>query len=483
MRDVPLPTAVRSRWYRSLYWRIGVSFVGFVGVLLAGQSLMFSYLMDRGSGPFAPGRPNATAAAVAAAAARALARNPQADLGDVLRTEVRASAQRTYLLTRGGDLASNTPAPLDAAIRAQAEAMLRGVEPDARATATPTGPTVTAPVHWAGRLEGLVIMPPPPRRGLLADAGELLSLPGTLALLGCAAVAALLIFAPARRRLRALEEAASRLGGGDRTAAAPEDGQDEIARVAVAFNRMAAELTARDHALRNADAQRRRMLADVSHELRTPLTAMRGYLDTLAMPDLEIAPETRVRYLATVRRETSRLETIVSDLLDLAKFDNAAISLDVRVFAIARVFDQVRERYARDAAEAGVTIATEIDERADQLLADPHRIDQAVGNLVANALRHTNPGGTVRLRASAHDGTARLTVIDTGTGIAPEHAPFVFERFYKADASRGSGAQGSGLGLSIVKAIVERHGGRITVDSVPGRTAFVIDLPGGVVEG
>jgi signal transduction histidine kinase len=163
----------------------------------------------------------------------------------------------------------------------------------------PTGPVVTAPVQVNRMLIGMVVLPPPPRRGLLANVGEVLTLPGTLALIVISAIAAVVIFAPARNRLRALEVAAQQLGGGPLTARASTKGRDEIA----------ADLEQRTDALRLSDRLRRQMLADISHELRTPLTTMRGYLDTLGMPDIVLDEEKRRRYLDTTRRETLRLET------------------------------------------------------------------------------------------------------------------------------------------------------------------------------
>jgi two-component system OmpR family sensor kinase len=325
-----------------------------------------------------------------------------------------------------------------------------------------------------------VILPPPPPRGLLGNVGELLSLPGTLTLFIVTAIAAVVIFAPARNRLRALEQAAERFGAGQLGTRAPAQGRDEIARVATAFNRMATDLEERTDALQVSDRLRRQMLADISHELRTPLTTMRGYLDTLDMPEIVLDEDKRRRYVDTARRETIRLERIVTDLLDLARFENDVAPIQPRVVAVERVLSGVARRFERDAAAQNVTIRTRIDRSADQIVADPDRLDQALSNLVANALRHTPPQGSIELEATASAGTCQLTVTDSGNGIAPEHLAHVFERFYKVDASRTSGPAGSGLGLSIVKAIAERHGGTISVTSRPGRTAFVMTLPSGV---
>ena len=142
------------------------------------------------------------------------------------------------------------------------------------------------PIEVGSALRGLVVVPPRrPVGGAFWDVGRLLSVPGLLVLLVATGIAAALIVGPARRRLRDLETATARLGSGDLSARASEQGGDEVARLARAFNRMAVELAARDEALRTSDRLRRQMLADVSHELKTPLTSMRGYLETLRMLD------------------------------------------------------------------------------------------------------------------------------------------------------------------------------------------------------
>jgi signal transduction histidine kinase len=306
-----------------------------------------------------------------------------------------------------------------------------------------------------------------------------LSWPGTIVLVLGTILAAVVVFAPARRRLMALEHATERLGRGDLSVRAPEDGVDEIARVAQAFNRMAHDLAVREEALRTSDRLRRQMLADVSHELKTPLTSIRAYIETLQMPEIAGDPERRARYFDTIAQETRRLDRIVSDLLDLARYENGVGSLDSQVFSIERLFQQVAARHERDADARAVTIAINVAETHDQVFADPHRIDQVIDNLVANALRHTPRGGRITLSARRGGDDMLLAVRDTGEGIAAEHLPHVFDRFYKVDPSRPGGAAGSGLGLSIVKAIVERHGGHVGVRSTPGlETVFEIELPG-----
>jgi two-component system, OmpR family, sensor kinase len=467
----------RPLWYRSFYWRIAISFIALVVVVLVGQSLMFSYLLTRPQGAFAPGDPNASATAIAAQVSRALAADPAVPLEPLVREAWPGGPQGVYLVMKDGRAAANREAPLSPAIRAQAAAALAGTPHVPAAGAGPTGPVVTAPVQINGELHGLVVLPPPPPRGAFSEVGRLLSLPGTLILFSAAALVGAVIFVPVRRRLRGLERAANRIGAGELGVRADEAGHDEIALLAAAFNRMSADLAQRTDALQASDRVRRQMLADVSHELRTPLTSMRGYLDTLAMPDVANDAETRARYLETARREAGRLERIVADLLDLARQEHGAAALEPRVFAIERVFEHVVRRHEREAQAVGVTITAQVSPDADQLLADPGRVEQVIGNLVANALRHASAGGTIHLAASVGPAGYRLVVEDSGDGIPAEHLPHVFDRFYKADSARSGGNGGSGLGLSIVKAIVERHGGQVTVESRPGRTVFAILLP------
>jgi two-component system sensor histidine kinase BaeS len=288
-----------------------------------------------------------------------------------------------------------------------------------------------------------------------------------------------LIFGPARRRLRALESAARRLGGGDLAARAPDRGGDEIAAVASAFNAMASDLSARADALAASDRARRQLLADVSHELTTPVTAMRGYLETLTMPELAIDQATRARYLGIISDETNRLERLIGDLLDLARLEGGGGTLAREPVAVADLFARAAARHGRAAQAANVAIETTIAPGAETVVGDRDRLEQAIQNLAANAIRYAPAGTAIVLAAQPRDGGVAITVADAGPGIPDEHLPHIFDRFYKADAAREGVSGGSGLGLSIVKAIVERHGGSVGVDNGPGRTVFTMRLPAG----
>lgn len=473
----------RRSWYRSFYWRISITFVVFVVVFLIVQGMLLR-VPGPIQVPFEFRRDPVLAAEVAVEVAETLGRGETEELNAHLKSRhpLPAADQlgwNVYVATRDR-MFSNTDGPLPPVVRLTA---LSAWGHRRLTDADGVPPIAAAPVVFEGRFVGLVmvLMRPPTRPqpgiGLPRELRVLLQLPSTTALIGAAVLVALVLFYPARRRLRALERAAQRLGDGDLSARAPQKGGDEIARVAEAFNRMAAELEAREAALRTSDALRRQMMADVSHELKTPLTAMRGYIETLRMPEITLDIEKRERYFATIDRETRRLERIVKDLLDLARYEHGSVVLHRRLFDIERLFEHVAGRHEHDAQRQGVAIHIHVEPHADQVFADPDRIEQAIENLVGNALRHTPAGGRITLHASQIDGVATLSVSDTGTGIAPEHLPLVFERFYKADESREASNTGSGLGLSITKAIIERHGGTIGVTSQPGQTTFTIALP------
>ncbi len=483
----PTRAEYRAPWYRSFYFRIGFSFVVFVVLVLAAQSALFNYILAR-RGLF-PGRsPNNVAAIVAADLGAALAQDPHLDLQAFIAREY-GRIQPLVVVMKDGRVASNRTQPLSENIRRSVDAVLAGRTFGREGEPRLETAVVMTPIQVAGELRGMAVLPPlPPGGPVTRDLGRILSVPGTLLLIVATTLAAVIIFGPARRRLTALEAATVRLGAGDLSARAPESGGDEVARVASAFNRMAHELATREEALRRMDRLRRQMLADVSHELKTPLTAMLGYLETLHMADVALDEATRERYFETLERETRRLDRIVRDLLDLARLENGIGPLDTRVFTIGRVFEHVIQRHEHEARVRGIAVRVAIDDQADQVTADPDRIEQAVENLFANALRHTSSSGRPRaegasgqgfieLSARAEGESVVLSVVDSGDGIAPEHVPYVFDRFYKADTARVNNSEGSGLGLSITKAIVQRHGGSIHVDSVPGRTAFSIVLP------
>ncbi len=486
-------------WYRSFYWRIALGFILFLAGVLAIQGAVLLWLLNRAESVPGP-PPRGFARIIALELSAAVAADPALDLDRYVRDISQQQGYPFFVLMADGRMAASGGTPT-ALLLAEARSRLQLVErggfrpdqtdrslprPDGAGPQRPDGFGTqrggrgrfvsTGDVIVAGRVVGLVsAMPLTPLRQLgptMAAVGVGLVIAGT-------ALAALLIFGPVRRRLGDLEDATRRVGAGDLTARAREDGGDEVAALAAAFNCMAADLRARAEQVQAADRARRLLLADVSHELRTPLTAMRGYLETLSMPELALDPDTRARYVGIVSEESRRLERLVGDLLDLATLEGGGDSLDLQDVPVEALFGRVVARHEREAAVKRIALDTSIAPGAEIVSGDPLRLEQALQNLAANALRHTPAGGRLDLRAEIDGRDILLSVRDTGPGIPPEHLPKVFERFYKVDPSRAHDSPGSGLGLSIVKAIVERHGGRVEVSSpAGGGTTFTIRLKG-----
>src|SRR5258705_2275363 len=368
-------------WSRSLYWRIAMSSALFTAGRLVAQNLLFSYLRERPNPSFLS--PNAMAMLVAADIQETVASSPSIDLGDYLRRRYADPPQRIYVALRDGRIGGNTASPMPEDIRRATVATLDGANVrEATSRIETRGPVVTAPIQVGSELRGIVVLPPPPPDTAARALARVLSVPGTLILITAAFLVSAVVFSPARRRLQALESAAERLGSGDLSARAPDAGADEVARVARAFHVMAAELATRDEALRTSDRLRRQMVADVSHELKTPLTSMRGYVETLRLPDIALSPMQRSEYLDTIEHETKRLERIVQDLLDIARLENGVVAFERRYFATEQLFAHVVQRHRAAASGMDVEIIASVDASADQLFGDPYRLEQGGGNPV-----------------------------------------------------------------------------------------------------
>ncbi len=496
--------AVARRWYRSLYWRIATGFIAFLAAMLVAQGGLFLWLSTQRDEVMPPRFLADLARLVADELSDAAAAEPGADLAELARARFADLARPAALVLVDGQVVGaglDPPPPMVArTLERLRSGMVDGWDdlpprppgrPRGRPSASgrrqrgdPLGgppawsPWAMAPVQVDGRAVAAVLVARGRPLGSVARELAPWLAAGLAALLVAGtALASLAVFRPAQNRLRDLEDAARRFGAGELSARASEGGGDEVASVARAFNRMAGEAAAREAALVDADRARRQLLADVTHELRTPLTAIRGYAETLALPAFAPASPQGRHAVQVVDVEAQRLERLVNDLLDLARFDAGGAPLEPADLPVARLFTRVVDRHGPAAAAAGLTIDRTIAPDAETVRGDERRLEQVLQNLTANALRHTPPGGTVSLTATRDAGAVVLTVRDTGAGIDPAHLPYVFDRFYKADPAR-SDAGGTGLGLSIVKAIVERHGGVVHVTSTPGvATSFEVRLP------
>jgi two-component system OmpR family sensor kinase len=253
----------------------------------------------------------------------------------------------------------------------------------------------------------------------------------------------------------------------------PATERTEVGRLGLALNTMLGQL---EEAFKEREANEQRLrhfVSDASHELRTPLTSMRGYAELLRRnPDMD--PEDMTLAMRRIDEETQRMGILVDDLLLLARLDQGRPLESRPVDMEALVADACADARAADGSRAITTrVTAPLVVSGDQL-----RLRQVLSNLLRNALVHSPSGTPIEVGLRRDDGHAVLEVIDHGPGIAPAHAERVFERFYRADAGRSGDQGGSGLGLSIAAAVVQAHGGRISVDGTPGGGAtFRIRLP------
>jgi signal transduction histidine kinase len=269
--------------------------------------------------------------------------------------------------------------------------------------------------------------------------------------------------------LRDLALAAQDIGARKLNRRVEERGADEIKAVAHSFNNMAADL-------QQGETLRRNLLADVAHELRTPLTVLQGNLRAILD---EVFPMNEEE-MGRLYEHTRFLSRLVNDLHELAQAEAHQLPLDLQPTSLNPLTRTACDNFNPAAAEKEIEVKTALADALPPVNIDAARITQVLQNLLANALRHTPAGGSITVKTQAAAGTVQLTITDTGEGIAPEHLPHVFDRFYRADPARARDKGGAGLGLAIVRAIVEAHHGQITAASagVPGQgTTFTITLP------
>ena len=278
---------------------------------------------------------------------------------------------------------------------------------------------------------------------------------------GLAAIAAFLLAGAVARPIRRVAVASRQLAAGERPGPLPVEGSDEVAALAAAFNQMAEELDLAKDAERS-------FLLSVSHELKTPLSTIRGHGEALL--DGVIEPP---KVGAVVVAEAKRLERLVRDLLDLARLNQRVFTVTPQPVDLAQLAAEAVGRHDGEARRVGVTLIAATPGAAPAT-ADPDRVLQVLANLIENAVRATPAGGSVTVAA----GPGKLTVADTGPGIAPDDLPRAFERFYLHSRYAANRAVGTGLGLAIVKQLTEAMGGSVAAESVDGRgTTFTVRLP------
>lgn len=289
----------------------------------------------------------------------------------------------------------------------------------------------------------------------------------------CALAAALAVSAYVARRVAhpigQLARVAADITAGQYEVRVPAPGiGTEFDTVAAAFNTMAGRLG-------DVEITRRRLLGDLGHEMRTPLATIEAYLDA-AEDGVGVDDEDT---LAVLRAQTTRLRRLAEDLTAVARAEEDRLDLHRRPTAPEDLVSAAVAAGEPQYTARGVTLTAQLAPGLPPVDADPQRLGQVLANLLDNALRHTPPGGTVTVTAEHEQAEVHIRVTDTGTGIAAEHLPHLFERFYRADTARDRDRGGSGIGLAIVRAIVTAHGGRVTAHSDgPGHGAtFTVTLP------
>lgn len=286
------------------------------------------------------------------------------------------------------------------------------------------------------------------------------------------------------RRLGALEAAIRRFrdAHGIRTSALDEPrarlGGDEVDRLEALFGDLAARMEAQMEALRLTDVMRRDLLANVSHDLRTPLTTLLAHLETLRMKQSELGQDERGEYLDIAMRQTRRIGLLVEQLLEAARLEAGQVAVNVETFPIGELLQDVVQKFALAARDRDVALETDIVAAATLVRGDIALLERVLDNLIDNALRHTPAGGSVTVRAEPRGEHVRVAVTDTGPGLTATEAERIFDRFYRGDQARSSTSGRSGLGLAIVRSILELHGTDAAVASQPGHgTSFSFELP------
>ena len=328
------------------------------------------------------------------------------------------------------------------------------------------------PISVDGVVVGTVLRgnPPPeldPRERMYLDSTNRALLVGAA---GAGVVALLIGVLLSRHFLRPLRDLTLAIGAmqrGKLNQQVPVRSEDELGKLALTFNQMSAQI-------HRSDQLRQQMTADVAHDLRTPLMVMMGYLEAMRDGTLEATP---ARFEA-MYLEGVQLRRLVEDLRELSLADAGELRLQRQPVAPRELLEQVQRSFEPLAAEQQVSLRLEAESGLPEVQIDRERMVQVLANLVTNALHYTPAGGVVTLGATREGAALRLMVADTGSGIAPEHLPNVFERFYRTDPSREEKHGESGLGLAIAKSIVEAHEGTICAESESDKgTRMLITLP------
>jgi signal transduction histidine kinase len=322
------------------------------------------------------------------------------------------------------------------------------------------------PAVWGGRVQGVLVWARPVAG---RDLARTLLLGVAAAGLAALAVGSLLWAWESQRLARPLArlaDMARRIAQGDLEARVAVRSPREYADLAQALSSMAA-------GLETAEVARREFLASVAHELRTPLTALRGFLEALG--DGTVPPDRAELYRTKCLDEVARLNRLLEDLLDMAKSEAGRLDLAIRTISLGELTSRAILLWESAIRQKAIVMRAQMPPSPVYVEADGDRVVQIVSNLLANAVQHTPPGGTITVAVTGDGRTATLAVSDTGPGIPPQELGRVWDRYYRFVP--GARSHGSGLGLAIVRALAEAHGGGVAAHSGGGETRFEVRLP------
>lgn len=315
--------------------------------------------------------------------------------------------------------------------------------------------------------------------GMLQNSYLLRALPLYLLLaLGASVVVGLVLFALLTRRFRRLTATVLRFKEGDFGGRVDARGRDEIGRLGRAFNEMADTIEAQLAALRQTDAERRKLVANISHDFRTPLTSIRGHAERLQARADQLPAETRRRYLDAILKNADRLGHLSEHLRQLSKIDARSLEPFPEAFSMAELVQDVLLKLHPQAEQWDVRLHAALDADLPPVYADIGLTERLLTNLLQNALENTPRGGLIEVQLRPEGDRVRVVVRDTGQGIPAEDLPLVHQRFYRARRPAVHRDNGSGLGLSIASEIAALHGGTLRLDSTEGEGTVVdFDLP------
>ena len=307
---------------------------------------------------------------------------------------------------------------------------------------------------------------------------DLALLGGLLAFaLGMSVFVALSVSGAVSGSIRELLDAVRSFNAGNLEARVAVATGDEVGQLAAAFNDMSQRLEGSFTKERELEQNRREMMQAVSHDLRTPLASIQAMVESIN-DGVVCDDETVKRYMRSTQTEVENLSQLINDLFELAQLDAGLLELRIEPSSVQDLISDTLESMSAQAQARNLTLSGKVDQELSPVAMDPQRVQRVLYNLVQNALRHTPPDGAISIQARETGEEVQVEVKDTGEGISDAELPHIFQRSYRVDPSRTRGSGGAGLGLSIVLGIIEAHGGRIWVESDPGKgSSFTFALP------